>query len=1056
MRTTRQFDRTYVPTIVDPALDARPTLQSINDENPHDETSPRNKMNRARDIDAPHDESPTKQGLTTTTALVLQDNNNNHLLCDDNIEIKCIQISPHHLFQEDLSSCSDDFDFGRFLREDDVNDDDEDVIDLLMSDAAYFTNAAANMSYNFSSVLSDAGTAMEQFVLGPPKVAKTPEQTAAEWRRRKRLAMLESKAQASNMLSPTTQYLPSNGVAIDDDDRTAVANNRDRCEIISDIPKDVSAKNPTPGKPTGGITVTPAATPAQPASTVSALGTETITGWWLNKERASHDQKVTTARNDASGASSTLFGVSTVSNNADDISEITDDSDQKQKKEQRKVRSEKSCTSLTVLMESSVKEPSLVKNNSAGDHKTTKTDSTTDQPMENMEADCSTNRKKENISALDKMEAIHFSASKDKKKESARTHTVTGQSTVASTQKTEVGSVIKMPNATKRSNDPVVDTSDRPIIFRNPVYDSPKLKLTSTNPPSKEKIEKTVVNANEVEDNKVVPSNSRQLGSVMEIPTMDALQDSPFRSVDLRILDELDDLPTFSTTEPNDETISATSEGKNEPYATPSTCLDRDIRANGVSHSSRTVLNTAPIIGSAATQAVGLAKPLGNGTDDSLPYTTVAHPLERGEITGIPIDTTLTNTGKEKKNQIALSNTADKWERLANVLKQQTFVVAEEQLDPIEYSRIDRDVVEIQGEIHSDLNPIATPSKGLSKSVLIKTDNDEEVPPLHSFTSKSLGLYKVIEKPSPEILDKSSPVVSNRVAQHEFTKVPLSVLLNDDIVKDNKSISEYQGGAVDRDRNETGYHDNDENDDNDAEASEDDTNEEGNDEEDDAKEETICDEDDREDDEEFIMEKDVDEEEDLVEDEGDNEENGEDDVASDKGVCQSNNSISGARSEDVSVSVSMVSSMAGQSVETAITKASDVTLRRTNETPVMIKSIDDINGIVKGDVLLSLVKTTSEAVGTTGSSQVVNAVWRMRTMRRKMAWKEQIRPKPELEVALDNTNVVTPTKKRSSLPVDIDDFRVIGGVKNVETLEAHAVEHLQVCNMLINLQSVLC
>jgi hypothetical protein len=34
-----------------------------------------------------------------------------------------------------------------------------------------------------------------------------------------------------------------------------------------------------------------------------------------------------------------------------------------------------------------------------------------------------------------------------------------------------------------------------------------------------------------------------------------------------------------------------------------------------------------------------------------------------------------------------------------------------------------------------------------------------------------------------------------------------------------------------------------------------------------------------------------------------------------------------------------------------------------------------------------------------------------------------------------------------SLPVDVDDVRVVGGIKNIETLEACAVEHLQVCTL---------
>ena len=251
MRTTRQFDRTYVPTIVVPGLDLRATLQSVNNQVPDDETSPRNRSYLPREMDAPHDESPTKR-WATTTASVLQDDNT--LLCEGNNGLKNHQKSPHQLVREDVSSCSDDFESIQFLGVEDFDEEEENVIDLLMSDAAYFSNAAVNMSFNFTSVLSDAGTAMEQFVLGPPKLAKTPEQTAAEWRRRKRLAVLESKALASNKVLTNLNHVTTNRIAVEDDDRTAVANNRDRSEIITDIPQGTPAKNPPLGHPTGKLT----------------------------------------------------------------------------------------------------------------------------------------------------------------------------------------------------------------------------------------------------------------------------------------------------------------------------------------------------------------------------------------------------------------------------------------------------------------------------------------------------------------------------------------------------------------------------------------------------------------------------------------------------------------------------------------------------------------------------------------------------------------------------------------------------------------------------------
>ena len=588
--------------------------------------------------------------------------------------------------------------------------------------------------------------------------------------------------------------------------------------------------------------------------------------------------------------------------------------------------------------------------------------------------------------------------------------------------------------------DNAVAMPDRSITGTQSDNDGPEVRSTLAYPLKVENEKDVVVNATKGEGKKTIPSICQQLGTEMKMPPLDASKVSSSHSIDLRVSVEHGDLPTLSTNAPQDESIAVVTAGKIKPNTIPDTCADLKIKANGVSSSSRSVSNAATGLVTVASEVLVLAEPIVNGSKDSLPFTMAAQPILTGELTGQSISPTLATTGNEKINAINIFNTADNSEQLANVVDEQPSHVAEEQLDPTEYPIIVGDVAEIQADVDSVLIPIVTSSIGFTKSVPMRKGDDEEKPCLHSFTFSALGMTKVVDGSSADILDKIPSVEANRVAQYDVAEVPLSVDDKDNYLNDNEAVNENQGGEDDREEDERGNYDID------SDACEDHTNEEGND------EEMSGDDGNRGDEDEFSEEKDVvkaelnfDEEEDSVDDKGDDDDNVEDDVDLGNIFRQSHYSTTGARNEEVSVSVSMVSSMAGQSVETANTKASDVTLRRTNETPVMIKAIDDINGIVKGDTMLSLVKTTSESAGTTGCDQVFNAVWRMRTMRRKMAWKEQIRQPPEIEDSPDNTKVFTPIKKRSSLPVDVDDFRVIGGVKNVETLEAHAIEHLQVC-----------
>lgn len=111
---------------------------------------------------------------------------------------------------------------------------------------------------------------------------------------------------------------------------------------------------------------------------------------------------------------------------------------------------------------------------------------------------------------------------------------------------------------------------------------------------------------------------------------------------------------------------------------------------------------------------------------------------------------------------------------------------------------------------------------------------------------------------------------------------------------------------------------------------------------------------------------------------------------------------------------------------------------QSNEAPVMLRSMDCFEGIAKGDITLSLLSentgTIATSIAATWANRVHGAVWRSRRMRRNMMHMIEIHP---------HQPPGSPARGRSSLPVDMDQARVAGGIRTVESTQAAALLHLK-------------
>ena len=110
-----------------------------------------------------------------------------------------------------------------------------------------------------------------------------------------------------------------------------------------------------------------------------------------------------------------------------------------------------------------------------------------------------------------------------------------------------------------------------------------------------------------------------------------------------------------------------------------------------------------------------------------------------------------------------------------------------------------------------------------------------------------------------------------------------------------------------------------------------------------------------------------------------------------------------------------------------------------NDAPILIKSMDCFEGIAQGDITLSLLSentgATQTKVSATWANRVQGAIWRSRKMRRDMA--------PTTENHHRSQNPSSPPRGRSSLPVDVDQARVAGSFRTVQSTEEAALLHLK-------------
>jgi hypothetical protein len=102
--------------------------------------------------------------------------------------------------------------------------------------------------------------------------------------------------------------------------------------------------------------------------------------------------------------------------------------------------------------------------------------------------------------------------------------------------------------------------------------------------------------------------------------------------------------------------------------------------------------------------------------------------------------------------------------------------------------------------------------------------------------------------------------------------------------------------------------------------------------------------------------------------------------------------------------------------------------------PILVDALNNDIGIPKGDVMISLLNN-EHMDSASWISRVDEAIWRCRTMRRHSdtCWLEEMSQK--------NTGI--PSIGRTSVCVDVDDARVVGGIEKIADTQKAAIEHLK-------------
>jgi len=133
--------------------------------------------------------------------------------------------------------------------------------------------------------------------------------------------------------------------------------------------------------------------------------------------------------------------------------------------------------------------------------------------------------------------------------------------------------------------------------------------------------------------------------------------------------------------------------------------------------------------------------------------------------------------------------------------------------------------------------------------------------------------------------------------------------------------------------------------------------------------------------------------------------------------------------------------------ETANEEKADIKENSTNSeiNPTLVSSLDDMDGICKGDLVLSLLHTKGKEGQSSddGATQVQHALWRTRIMRRRFG--SGHRESGSVPLILNDNQTLSPRTQtsRQSLPVDVDDVRTFGALTQVAVLEKSAIEYMR-------------
>jgi hypothetical protein len=102
--------------------------------------------------------------------------------------------------------------------------------------------------------------------------------------------------------------------------------------------------------------------------------------------------------------------------------------------------------------------------------------------------------------------------------------------------------------------------------------------------------------------------------------------------------------------------------------------------------------------------------------------------------------------------------------------------------------------------------------------------------------------------------------------------------------------------------------------------------------------------------------------------------------------------------------------------------------------PMLVVLLTNNLGIPKGDIMISLLNT--EQLEPVFPCRVDESIWRSRSMRRQsdLSW---------LDVVRRRESVTHRTQRRSSICVDVDDVRVMGGIEKLADTQRVALEYLQ-------------